>query len=236
MVPPTDISEDEEAMKRFRSLTASSLLAGALLLAAPVLAAPQTYEIDPVHSRVEFTIRHMFSKVTGNFGAFHGSVLYDPAAPAASTVSAEIDASTIDTNNEGRDKHLKSPDFFDAAKYPTLNFISTKVTPADGGKLKIEGTLTMHGITRPVVLDAAFLGSGPGLDGVVRSGFEASTKVDRKEYGIVWNKALDQGGSLLGDDVQISLLIEAVAPKPGEKAETKKADKIEKKEASKSGK
>lgn len=214
-------------MKRFRSLAAPSLLAGALLFAAPVLAAPQSYDIDPVHSRVEFTIRHMFSKVTGSFTKFKGTVQYDPAAPANSSVNAEIDASTIDTNNDYRDKDLRSPNFFDVAKYPTVTFVSSKITPGAEGKLKVEGTLTLHGVSKPVVLDAAFLGSGPGLDGVPRAGFEAGTKVDRKDYGIVWNKALDQGGTLLGDDVQINLEIEAVVPK---------ADKAEKKEAAKAGK
>jgi polyisoprenoid-binding protein YceI len=217
-------------MKRIRSFAASSLLLGALLFAAPVLAVPQSYEIDPVHSRVEFTIRHMFSKVTGTFGKFKGAVLYDAAAPANSSVNAEIDASTIDTYNDYRDKDLRSPNFFDVAKYPTLTFVSSKVTPGADGKLEVEGTLTMHGVSKPVVLDAAFLGSGPGLDGVPRAGFEASTKVDRKVYGIVWNKTLDQGGTLLGDDVLINLDIEAVAPT------AKKAEKAEKKEAEKAGK
>ena len=216
-------------MRRFRSLAASSLLLSTLLFAAPVLAAPQSYEIDPVHSRVEFTIRHMFSKVTGSFGAFKGTVVYDAAAPGASSTNVEIDASSIDTNNDRRDSDLKSPNFFDVAKFPTLTFTSTKVTPGPEGKLKIEGKLTMHGVAQPVVLDAAFLGSGPGLDGVTRAGFEASTKVDRKDYGIVWNKTLDQGGTLLGDDVQINLEIEAVA------ADAAKA-KGEKKETAKSGK
>ncbi len=226
-------------MKQFRSLAASSLFLAALLLASPVLAAPQSYDIDPVHSRVEFTIRHMFSKVTGSFAKFKGTVQYDAAAPANSSVNAEIDASTIDTNNDYRDKDLRSADFFDVAKYPTLTFVSSKVTPGADGKLKVEGTLTMHGVAKPVVLDGAFLGAGPGLDGVARAGFEATTKVDRKEYGIVWNKALDQGGTLLGDDVQITLEVEAVAPTPdakGQKAETKKADKAEKKETAKTGK
>jgi polyisoprenoid-binding protein YceI len=200
-------------MKRFRSFAASSLVLSALLFAVPALAASQTYDIDPVHSRVEFTIRHMFSKVTGNFQSFKGTVQYDAASPAASSVNAEIDASSIDTNNERRDGDLKSPDFFDVAKFPTLTFVSSKITPGENGKLKVEGTLTMHGISKPVVLDASFLGSGPGLDGVTRAGFEASTKVDRKDYGIIWNKALDQGSTLLGDDVQINLEIEAVGAK-----------------------
>ena len=220
-------------MKRFRSLPSAFLLFSALVLAAPVQAAPQTFEIDPVHSRVEFTIRHMFSKVTGNFSKFQGWITYDAAAPASSSVKAEIDASSIDTNNDRRDGHLKSPDFFDVAKYPTITFTSTKVSPAADGKLKVEGTLSIHGITKPVVLDAAFLGSGPGLDGVTRGGFEASTKVDRKDYGIVWNKALDQGGTLLGDDVQINLEIEALIPQPDAAG---KEQKTEKKETTKSAK
>jgi polyisoprenoid-binding protein YceI len=210
-------------MRRFRSLHTSSLLLGTLLFAAPVLAAPQSYEIDPVHSRVEFTIRHMFSKVTGSFSAFKGTVSYDAAAPANSSTNVEIDASSIDTNNDHRDADLKSPNFFDVAKFPTLTFTSTKVTPGAEGKLKLEGKLTMHGVAQPVVLDAAFLGSGPGLDGVTRAGFEASTKVDRKDYGIIWNKTLDQGGTLLGDEVQINLEIEAVAPE--KKKETAKSGK-----------
>jgi len=222
-------------MKRLRSLPSAFLLSSALVLAAPVLAAPQTFEIDPVHSRVEFTIRHMFSKVTGNFGKFQGVITYDAAAPASSSVKAEIDASSIDTNNDRRDAHLKSPDFFDVAKYPTLTFTSNKVSPAADGKLKVEGTLSIHGITKPVVLDAAFLGSGPGLDGVTRAGFEATTKVDRKDYGIVWNKALDQGGTLLGDDVQINLEIEAAVPQPGKERKTEK-EEGEKKETTKSAK
>src|SRR2546425_5043097 len=132
-------------MKRFRSLPSAFLLFSALVLAAPIQAAPQTFEIDPVHSRVEFTIRHMFSKVTGNFGAFKGTINYDAAAPAASSVNVEIDASSIDTNNERRDGHLKSPDFFDVAKFPALTFTSTKVAPVSEGKFKVEGNLTMHG-------------------------------------------------------------------------------------------
>jgi polyisoprenoid-binding protein YceI len=225
-------------MKWSRWLASSSLVLSALLLAAQALAAPQAYEIDPVHSRVEFTIRHMFSKVTGDFGAFHGTINYDASAPAASSVVAEIDAASIDTNNDRRDGDLKSPNFFDVAKFSTLSFTSTKVTPLSDGKFKVEGNLTMHGVTKPVVLDTAFLGSGPGLDGATRAGFEGMTKVDRKDYGIVWNKTLDQGGTLLGDDVAISLEIEAALPKAGSDAKDQKKDmkKAEKKEAAKSEK
>jgi polyisoprenoid-binding protein YceI len=229
-------------MKRFRSTAASLLTLSLLLFAAPVFAAPQTYEIDPSHSRVEFTIRHLFSRVSGSFGEFSGTIRYDAADLTGSAVNAEIAAKSIDTNNEKRDGHLRSPDFFDAAKYPTLTFTSRKVVPAGDGKFKIEGDLAIHGVTKPVTLEGSFLGAGPGLDGVTRAGFEATTKVDRKVFGILWNKTLDQGGTLLGDDVQINLEIEAVVPQAKaeaakvEKAEAKPSSKAEKKEVAKSAK
>ncbi len=198
-------------MKRNRSMVFPFLILAALALAARAQATPQTYDIDPVHSRAEFLIRHMFSKVTGNFTKFQGQIVYDPSAPAASSVKTEIDASSISTANDYRDSDLRSPNFFDVAKFPTLTFTSGKITPAADGKLKVEGTLSMHGVSKPVTLDAAFLGSGPGMDGIMRAGFEASTKIDRKDFGIVWNKTLDWG-TLLGDDVSINLQIEAVVP------------------------
>jgi len=211
-------------MKRFRSLGAFALFFS-LVATAPSLAAPVSYDIDPVHSRVEFTIRHIVSKVTGNFGDFKGTITYDPAAPASSTSTVEIVATSIDTNNGRRENHLRSGDFFDVAKFPALTFKSTKVVPGEEGKFKVEGTLSMHGVTKPIVLDASFLGAGPGMDGSPHAGFEASAKVDRKDYGIIWNKALDQGGTLLGDDVSINLEIEAVASAKPEKKETAKAGK-----------
>lgn len=220
-------------MKRFRPIAIPLLFLAALALAARVQATPQTYEIDPVHSRVEFSIRHMFSKVTGNFTKFQGQIVYDSAAPSASSVKAEIDASTINTANEKRDGHLSSADFFDVAQFPTLTFTSGKIIPAPDGKLKVEGTLAMHGVTKPVTLDAAFLGSGPGLDGVTRAGFEATTKIDRKDFGVVWNKTLDQGGTLLGDDVAINLQIEAFVPQPEPAEPAAKKDAGPKKETQK---
>jgi len=201
-----------------RARFAASLIAASLLgVAAAAQAAPTTWTIDPNHSSVTFTIRHFFSKVSGSFTKFSGDVVYDPANASLSTATAEIDASSIYTANERRDNHLKSPDFFDVAKYPTLAFQSTKVT-ADGGKLKIEGNLTMHGVTKPVTLEGAFLGSGPAMGGQ-RAGFEASGKVDRKEFGIIWNKVVDQN-AMLGDDVEIRLAVEGVnEPGGGKKAE-----------------
>jgi len=200
-----------------RARFAASLIAASLLgVAAAAQAAPTTWTIDPNHSSVTFTIRHFFSKVSGSFTKFSGDVVYDPANASLSSAKAEIDASSIYTANERRDNHLKSPDFFDVAKYPTLAFQSTKVT-ADGGKLKIEGKLTMHGVTKPVTLEGAFLGSGPAMGGQ-RAGFEASGKVDRKEFGIIWNKVVDQN-AMLGDDVEIRLAVEGVNEPGGKKAE-----------------
>jgi polyisoprenoid-binding protein YceI len=198
-------------------LAAAALVAG---LAPAAHAAPTTWTIDPNHSNVSFTIRHFFSKVTGTFQKFSGTVVYDPANPAASSAKAEIDASSIYTANDKRDAHLKSPDFFDVAKYPTLTFESTKVTK-DGDKLKIEGNLTMHGVTKPVTLEGDFMGSGPAMGGQ-RAGFEASAKVDRKDFGIIWNKVVDQG-TMLGDDVEIRLAVEAMSGE-GPGGGPKKAD------------
>jgi polyisoprenoid-binding protein YceI len=195
----------------------------ALSFASAVQAAPTTYAIDTVHSNVGFTVRHFFSKVPGTFQKFSGTIVYDPANPTAATVKAEIDATSINTRNEKRDGHLNSEDFFYTAKYPTLTFESTKVTAAGEGKLKVDGNLTMRGVTKPVTLDVTYLGSGDTGNGV-KAGFEAVTKVNRKDFGINWNRTLDQGGTMLSDDVEIRLDIEANG-KTEEKAEVSPAKK-----------
>jgi polyisoprenoid-binding protein YceI len=188
----------------FRALA----LAVALSFASAVQAAPTTYTIDNSHSNVGFSVRHIFSKVPGSFSKFSGAIVYDPAKPAESSVKAEIDASTINTRQEKRDGHLKTEDFFFVEKYPTITFESTKVTPAGEGKLQVEGNLTMRGVTKPVVLDVTVLGAAQNEKEAV-AGFEAVTKVNRKDFGINWNRALDQGGMLLGDEVEIRLDVEA---------------------------
>jgi len=180
-----------------------SVVAAALLgLSAVAQAAPSTWTIDPSHSNVTFSIRHFFTKVSGSFTKFSGQIVYDPANVAGSSARAEIDAASIFTANERRDGHLKSADFFDVEKYPKLVFESTKMTPA-GDKVKIEGNLTMHGVTKPVTLEGAFIGAG-----AEKAGFEAYGKVDRKDFGITWNKVADQN-AMLGDDVEIRIAIEA---------------------------
>jgi polyisoprenoid-binding protein YceI len=211
-------------MSHRKSPLVAAIAAAALLgLSSMAQAAPATWTIDPNHSNVSFTIRHFFSKVTGSFQKFSGKIVYDPANVAASSAQAEIDAASIYTANEKRDGHLRSADFFDVEKFPKLTFQSTKVT-SQGDKLIIEGNLTMHGITKPVTLEGALLGAGAD-----KAGFEASGKLDRKEFGIVWNRVVDQGGAMLGDDVTISIAVEANS----EAAEAKRAEMMKKAAAEK---
>src|SRR5262245_28916397 len=143
-----------------RNIFRALALVLALSFASAVQAAPTTYTIDQNHSNVGFSVRHFFSKVPGNFQKFSGTIVYDPANPAAASVKAEIDATSINTRNEKRDGHLNSEDFFFTSKYPTLTFESTKVTAAGEGKLKVEGNLTMRGVTKPVTMDVTYLGAG----------------------------------------------------------------------------
>ena len=198
------------------------LAAGAALVLLAVAAsgvparAADTYNIDPNHSNMGFSIRHFFSKVPGHFTKFEGTIVYDAADVTKSTVNVSIDAASIDTNVPDRDKHLRSADFFDAEKFPKITFASTKVKSAAANKLQVEGTLTMKGVAKPVTLDVDVLGMGPDAWGGFRSGFEARTKVNRMDYGVSWNKAIEGGGTLLGEDVEILLNVEAVKPKPAE--------------------
>jgi polyisoprenoid-binding protein YceI len=188
----------------------SAVLTLSALASAPLFAAE--WNIDNKHSSASFAVSHMaVSMVHGSFNGVKGKVDWDPAHPADAKVDVTIDATSVDTHDEDRDKHLKSPDFFDVAKYPAITFVSTKITPAGGGKLSITGDLTLHGVTKSVVLDV----SGPTSPvkdpwGMTRSGASATTHIDRKEFGLVWNKNLDSGGVLVGDDIQISLEVEFV--------------------------
>jgi polyisoprenoid-binding protein YceI len=159
---------------------------------------------------VGFKVRHFFSNVPGQFNTFEGKISFDPEQPEAGSVEVLIQASSVDTNNEKRDGHLQSQDFFWVEKHPELTFKSTKVEAKDDGSLHVTGMLGMRGVENEVVLEGEFLGAGPDGWGGTRAGFTASTKVNRKDWGIEWNKALDQGGAVLGDEVTIQLDIEAV--------------------------
>jgi len=191
------------------------LLASLFILGAAVAQAePTTLVIDQGHSQVDFSIRHFFSRVHGRFNEFEGTIVYDDKDASKSSVDVTIKAASINTNQDRRDADLRSSNFFAVDSFPNLTFKSTKVTPNGEGKLKVEGDLTMRGITHPVTLDASLLGIGPaGPNGKI-TGWEASTTINRKDYNIVWNRTLDQGGTMLGDDVAITLNIEARTPRP----------------------
>ena len=169
------------------------------------------YEVDPSHTQVMFKVRHMgVSTVTGRFNRFAGTFAYDPANPAASWVTATIDAASIDTDNDRRDNHLRSADFFAADSHPTLTFQSTRVEPTGEGRLRVAGDLSIRGVTKPVVFDLTVHGQAKDPWGNDRIGFEAESSLNRKDYGLHWNAALETGGFLVGDDVKISLEIQAV--------------------------
>ncbi|MBI4348219.1 MAG: YceI family protein [Elusimicrobia bacterium] len=170
-----------------------------------------TYEIDKVHSEVGFKVRHMMvGKTTGRFRDFSGAFEFDGDRPKQWTAKATIAAASIDTADAKRDEHLRAPDFFDVEKHRAIEFTSTGVSGWRDGKGKLHGQLTMHGVTRPVVLDLEFNGETTDPWGAQRAGFSAKTKVDRRDFGIVWNKALDKGGLAVGNDVEITLDIEGV--------------------------
>jgi polyisoprenoid-binding protein YceI len=181
--------------------------AATLSLPAAASAATASYDIDPAHSGAQFAVKHMMvSTVRGEFGKLAGSVAIDDKDLKGSSVEATIDASSITTHQEQRDAHLRSPDFFDVAKYPIITFKSTEVKKAGNGKYKVLGNLTMHGVTKPVILDV----ESPGLEvkdpyGKMKRGAVATTKLNRKDFGLNWNKALEAGGVLVGDAVNITL-------------------------------
>lgn len=185
-----------------------------LLVALPAQAAPVTYKVDVDHSTVGFQIRHLFSQVKGRFDKFQGTIVFDPDAPASTKVEGSIDVASINTNNQKRDNHLRNPDFFDAAKYPQITFRSTGVTDVDAAKKtgKLNGILSMHGVERPIVLDVVYLGEGKDPWGNRRSGFTATTTLNRKDFGITWNEALESGGLLLGEEVQVEIQVEGLVP------------------------
>jgi polyisoprenoid-binding protein YceI len=169
------------------------------------------WNIDPSHSGVHFTVRHLvISKVRGAFARWQGVVDFDEQNPSASKVSVKIEAASIDTREEKRDQHLRSPDFLDVEKYPALTFESTKVEKLDGDQYRVTGDLSLHGVTKSVVLDSEFLGGGKDPWGNQRAGFSAKTTINRKDFGLSWNQALETGGLLVGEKIEISLDVQAV--------------------------
>lgn len=198
-------------------MTRTVRLATALLFALPASAAAQaaaplpTWNIDVAHSEVNFRIRHFMSRVSGTFTTWTGTIQADPAHWAGGSVTATIQTASIDTRQERRDADLRSARFFNADTFPTITFVSRSVAQ-QGDSLTIEGDLTMRGVTKPVVLRGVALGVMPGER--PRAGFEVTTTVNRLDYGVAWNRALEGGGMMLGDDVEIRINVEAVRQPP----------------------
>ena len=200
-----------------RAVYATALAA---TLSLPAAATTSTWQIDPNHSSAQFAVRHLgLSTVRGAFTKVNGAIQFDDKDITKSSVDVTIDAASVDTRVDGRDKDLRSDHFFEVAKYPTLTFKSTKVEQVEVGKLKVTGDLTIHGVTKQVVLDV----EGPTAAvkdpwGNQRAAASATTKINRQDFGVKWNAKMDNGGWVLGDDVAITIDVEMVqkgAPKSG---------------------
>ena len=197
---------------RRRLWTSIALALGAMTVSQ---ASAATWTIDPAHSTARFRVRHlMISHVEGRFGSVTGTIHYDDSNPAKSSVEATIDATTIDTGVKDRDEHLRSADFLDVKKYPTITFRSTQVRKSGNGRLELTGDLTIRGVTKTVVLQV----EGPTAAitdpwGNVKAGASATTSIDRQEFGVAWNQTLDAGGVVVGDDVAITIEIEMTKQK-----------------------
>jgi polyisoprenoid-binding protein YceI len=192
-------------MKNIKTWGFLLLLAG---LALPVRAAD--YKIDPDHSTVGFKIRHLIGKVNGRFDKYTGTFAYDPQNLKAFKASATIDATSINTNVGKRDDHLRSADFFDVQKFPTLSFLSTSVVSSDKNKIKLRGDLTIHGVTKPVILDVEILGTIKDPWGNERASLVGTTTINRTDFGLTWNKVIEAGKLMVGEEVEITLEIEGV--------------------------
>jgi len=178
-------------------------------LATPAAALASAWDIDSGHTSATFSVRHLaVSNVRGEFGKVTGAINLDDKDVTKSTVEASIDTSTVNTRNTDRDNHLKSPDFFDVAKFPSITFKSKKVSKS-GKHLKVTGDLTIHGVTKEVVLEVEENGVQKDPWGNTKAGFTATTKVNREDFGLVWNKTLETGGLLVGKEVAITLDVEA---------------------------
>lgn len=202
--------------------TAFRLLAvAAVALPSLGLAEATTWKLDAAHSQTNFTVRHLgITNVTGEFRSTNGTVVFDEQHPAKSKVEAIIDAKSIHTREDKRDAHLKSADFFDVEKFPTITFKSTKVEK-DGDDYKVTGDLTLHGVTKPVTLEAELTKPIKGMGGETRRGLSAETKISRKEFGLSWNKMVE-AAPVVGDEVRINIESELIQQAAGEQAAANK--------------
>jgi polyisoprenoid-binding protein YceI len=181
-------------------------LAALAVFAFPLSAHASDWVFDSAHTSAQFSVKHMMvSTVRGAFSKVTGSAHLDDTDVTKSTVEVVIPVDSVDTREPKRDGHLKSPDFFDAAKFPTMTFKSTKVTAGTPGKLLVEGILTIHGVSKPVVLDTEITPELKGMGGKPMRGVSATTKINRKDFGLVWNHALETGGVAVGEEVSIQI-------------------------------
>ena len=169
----------------------------------------RTFNIDKSHSDVTFQVRHLITRVSGRFSDYSGTIEFDADNPSQSKVAFTIQAASIDTAEAKRDEHLRSDDFFSAEKFPTLSFRSTKISPRGGDVYDVEGDLTIRDVTRRIVLPVTHLGTAKDPWGNEKLAFEAETKINRKDFGLNWNAALETGGFLVGDEVKISIQVQA---------------------------
>lgn len=171
----------------------------------------RTFSIDAAHSEAAFEVRHLLTRVRGRFTEFSGIIQFNEQRPEESSVSLAIDAASIDTNTAQRDEHLRSEDFFFVGEHPKITFESTRVTPQGPGAYEVEGLLTIRGVARKITLPVSHLGEAKDPYGQIKIGFEAETAINRKDFGLMWNAALETGGWLVGDEVRIMLVIQATA-------------------------
>jgi len=171
--------------------------------------ASRTFQIDKTHSEAAFQVRHLISKVRGRFTDFDGAIVFDEAEPQRSTVTFTIQAGSIDTGVTDRDAHLRSTDFFAVEQYPAITFRSTAIAPKGNDEFEVTGDLTMRGITRQVAIPVSYLGAAVDPWGNQKIAFEGEVTLNRKDYGLTWNAALETGGFLVGDDVKVSLSVQA---------------------------
>ena len=175
------------------------------------MTAAQTYAIDKMHSEVAFQVRHLLTKVRGRFTEFAGTVVFDQEHPEQSSASLTIQASSVDTGTPDRDTHLRSDDFFAVGTHPTLTFTGSRVVKTGDDTYDVVGTLTIRGVAKEITMPVTYLGTAKDPWGNVRAGFEASLTLNRKDFGLTWNAALETGGFLVGDEVRLNLSIQAIA-------------------------
>jgi len=209
-------------LKKWLAVASAVSFGFALVSVAPTPSVAAEYVADHAHSTVGFRIRHLVAKTSGNFTDYDFKLNYDPAKAETAKVEATIRTKSINTQNEKRDEHLRNADFFHVEKYPTMTFVSSQVSRVAPNQLKVDGTLTMLGVSKPVTLNVEEGGVIKDPWGNTKAGFTATTTINRKDFGMVYNKVLDAGSLMLGEDVEITLEIEANQVQPAAAAPAKK--------------